>query len=62
MYMTKRTERDYSRLKHLEQTGHILTTDGLRFICEAHGYDAEKIGKHFLEILVKWNAEKLQNL
>jgi len=33
--------------------GHILLPDTVRFICEANGYDAEKIGQHFLEILPK---------
>ena len=33
--------------------GHALLPDTVRFICEANGYDAEKIGQHFLEILPK---------
>ena len=33
--------------------GHVLLPDTVRFICEANGYDAEKIGQHFLEILPK---------
>lgn len=33
--------------------GHVLLPDTVRFICEADGYDAEKIGQHFLEILPK---------
>ena len=28
-------------------------TEKVDFICEANGYDAEKIGQHFLEILPK---------
>ena len=36
-----------------ESEGHILLPDTVRFICEANGYDAEKIGQHFLEILPK---------
>ena len=31
--------------------GRILTPDGLRVVCEANGYDPEKIGKHFLKVL-----------
>ena len=34
-----------------EGKGRILTPDGLRTICAAYEYDAEKIGKHFLELL-----------
>lgn len=33
--------------------GYVLLPDTIRFICEANGYDAEKIGQHFLEILPK---------
>ena len=33
--------------------GHVLLPDTVRFICEANGYDAEKIGQHFIEILPK---------
>lgn len=33
--------------------GHVLLPDTVRFICEANGYDAEKSGQHFLEILPK---------
>ena len=29
--------------------GHVLLPDTIRFICEANGYDAEKIGQHFLK-------------
>lgn len=36
-----------------ESEGHILLPDTVRFICEANGYDTEKIGQHFLEILPK---------
>ena len=32
---------------------YIALPDTVRFICEANGYDAEKIGQHFLEILPK---------
>ena len=30
-----------------------LLPDTVQFLCEASGYDAEKIGLHFLEILPK---------
>lgn len=32
---------------------YIALPDTVRFICGANGYDAEKIGQHFLEILPK---------
>lgn len=34
-----------------------LTPDGLRFICESYTYDAEKIGKHMLEVLARFKTE-----
>lgn len=42
---------DYAQLCHDRTFGRILTPDGLRFICEACNYDAEAIGRHFLEVL-----------
>ena len=33
--------------------GNFLTPDALRFICAANGYDAEKVGRYFLELLPK---------
>jgi len=42
---------DYDQLCHDRTCGRILTPDGLRFICEANNFDAEAIGRHFLEVL-----------
>lgn len=44
---------EYQQYLHDKRNGKILTPDGLRFICEANGYDPEKIGKHLLEVLPK---------
>ena len=49
--ISKRQHDDYLRLCQQRDAGRIPTPDGLRFICEANGYDPEKIGKHFLEVL-----------
>ena len=48
--MKQITNKEYEAEK---AKGHILLPDTVRFICEANGYDAEKIGQHFLEILPK---------
>lgn len=48
--MKQITNKEYKAEK---AKGHILLPDTVRFICEANGYDAEKIGQHFLEILPK---------
>ena len=44
---------DYDQLCHDRTYGRILTPDSLRFICVACNYDAEAIGRHFLEALSK---------
>ena len=49
--LTKKQYNEYMRLCQQRDEGKILTPDGLHFICEANGYDPEKIGKHFLEVL-----------
>ena len=49
--ITKKQLADYEQLCKDRNNGRILMPDGLRFICEAYDYDAEKIGKHFLETL-----------
>ena len=52
-YMTKKQIEDYEHLCHERNNGRLLTSDGIRFICEACNYDAEKIGQHFLDLLSK---------
>ena len=44
---------EYQKYLRDKNNGRILTPDGLRLICQANNYDAEKIGKHFLEVLPK---------
>jgi hypothetical protein len=51
--ITKKQLAEYEQLKKDRDNGRLLTPEGLRFICEANGYDPEKIGKHFLEVLPK---------
>lgn len=49
--LTKQQIQDYQKLCHERSNGRLLTPDGLRFICEANNYDAEKIDQYFLELL-----------
>lgn len=50
---------EFQKYLHNKNNGQILTPDGLRLICQANDYDAEKIGQHFLEVLPKiLQAEK----
>lgn len=44
---------EWERYKFEKSHGRILNPDTLRFIIESHDYDAERIGKHFLEIYPK---------
>ena len=49
--LTQKQIADYEQLCRDRNNGRLLTPDGLRFICEANNYDAESIGRHFLEVL-----------
>ena len=49
--ITKQQLEDYEQLCRDRNNGRLLTPDGLRLICEAYHFDAEKIGQHFLEEL-----------
>lgn len=51
--ITKQQNADYDKLCHERNNGRLLTSDGIRFICESYNYDPEKIGQHFLELLPK---------
>lgn len=49
--ITKKDSKITEQLCRDRNSGRLLTPDGLRFICEAHNYDPEAIGRHFLELL-----------
>ena len=51
--ITNKEYEEWQKYKAEKATGHILLPDTVRLICEANGYDVEKIGQHFLEILPK---------
>ena len=51
--ITNKEYEEWQKYKAEQAKGHIQLPDTVRFICEANGYDAEKIGQHFLEILPK---------
>ena len=42
---------EYLKYKSDESHGRFLTPEGLRFIIQANNYDAEDIGKYFLNLL-----------
>ena len=50
-YMTKDQIAEYEYLTKEKANGRLLTADGIEFICAANNYDAEAIGKYFLELL-----------
>ena len=49
--ISKKQYLDYLQLCRDRDNGRILTPDGLLTICQAYDYNAEQIGKHFLELL-----------
>ena len=49
--LTKKQIEDYEQLCRDRNSGRLLTPDGLRFIFEAHNYEPEASGRHFLELL-----------
>ena len=51
--ITNKEYEEWQKYKAEKAKDHILLPDTVRFIREANGYDAEKIGQHFLEILPK---------
>lgn len=55
--LTKKQLADYEQFCRDRNNVRILTPDGLRFICESYNYDAEKIGKHMLELLPKISSD-----
>jgi len=57
-YMTKEQTAEYEHLKREQAQGRLLTIEGLEFICAANNYDAEAIGKYFLELLPSIKIKK----
>jgi hypothetical protein len=49
--ITKQQLEDYQSLCRERDRGRLLTPEALRLICAAYDYDAEAIGRHFLELL-----------
>ncbi|MBQ6677108.1 MAG: hypothetical protein IJM71_03570 [Clostridia bacterium] len=60
--ITNKEYEEWQKYKAEKANGRILLPDTVRFICEANGYDAEKIGQHFLEILPKICCKTQRNL
>ena len=60
--MKQITNKEYEAYQQYQSDrlhGRVLTPDGLRFICGSLGNDPEKIGKHMLDMLVKFRNEGL---
>ena len=51
--ITDKEYADYQQYKIDKARGRILTPEGLKFICEANGWDSLKIGEHLIEALTK---------
>ena len=60
--MKQITNKEYEAYQQYQSDrlhGRVLTPDGLRFICGSLGNYPEKIGKHMLDMLVKFRNEGL---
>ena len=57
--LTNKEYEAYQQYPSARLHGRILTTDGLRVICAGLDNDPEKIGKHMLEVSVKFRNEGL---
>ncbi|MCD7740809.1 MAG: cytochrome C [Ruminococcus sp.] len=55
--MTAKQIADYEQLCMDHANGRILTSDGLRLVCESNNLDPEAIGKHVLEVYTKFRTE-----
>ena len=56
--ISKKELKDYQQLCKDRNNGRILTPDGLRLVCEGLNKDPETVGKHFLEVLARFQAAK----
>lgn len=49
---------EYMQYKRDKENGKILTPLGLKFIIEANNYNAEAVGRHFINTLPKVMQER----
>lgn len=57
--MNKRQEEEYLKFCREKARGRLLTSDAIVLICDAYDNDAEKIGKHFIEIASRIKNERI---
>lgn len=55
--MNRQEKARYEQYLKLRERGKLLSPAGLKMICEAHEYDPEKIGRHFLEVLARYSED-----
>lgn len=56
--ITDKEYKDYLEYKDALMKGRIITPNGINLICASFDYNAEKIGKHFLETLNRFKTER----
>lgn len=56
--LSKKEIEEYKEFRQKKMRGQILTADTVRFICEACNYNAEDIGKYFLDMLPHLTKKK----
>ena len=57
--LTNKEYVEYEKYKTAVLHGRVITPDGLRIICAGLDNDPERIGKHMLEMLVKFRNDGL---
>lgn len=60
--LTNKQYEEYQRLCYARDHGYILTPDNLRFICEAHDKDPERIGEQILQIVGKMQNDRIAHM
>lgn len=56
--LTNKQYKEYQCLCYAGDHKRMLTPDGLRLVCAGFDYEPEAIGKHILETLARFQAEK----
>lgn len=58
-YINNKQYAEYIEYRKKKESGRNgIDEDFLRFVCSAHNYNAEEIGKYFLELLAELNSKK----
>lgn len=57
-HISNKEYEEFEQYKRDKLNGRVLTPDGLRLICQANELDPEKIGRLFLEVYARQQANQ----